>query len=350
MPKSMQAVPTFEVDLNALLNAADSRRTRSRQVKIGPSDLGTCRRRTAYKLARQKADNFPDKGKAIMGTLLHKGGLAAAKATHGGFTEVRVEDEIVRGSADWLRWDPIGLPICSDLKTKGKDTYDLVIRRDISIPHAWQINTYADLMRRGKWARVEKRFGQGEGVDVVEIEVMYLCRDDGRSHTRRVEFDQAIADEARAWAVEVADRLERDGIKRVPRDQPGPDMPGGVICRNCPFVNACWGPQDPVTLEREALDIPDHEMLEWMEIYDRERSIESEAKKRKEIARGHLNAQTPVTIEGWSLGWTGGKVTTITEPDTDAAIDLIERAGLAVPMRTYAKISSKSIQVKPPKK
>ena len=337
--------PVFDVDVNKVLNDWDRRRMRSRQVKTGASELGTCRRRLAYRLARQKPDNFTDKGQAIMGTIAHVGILAALRKAHGGTTEVKLEDDDVRGSADWLRFDPLGLAICSDVKTKGS-TYEQSIRQPITRPHLWQLSKYADLLRRGCYQKRERRLR--EPVDVVDIEVLTINRENGRSHSRRLPFDQAIADEATAWQQEVKDRLERDGINRVPRDQAGPDS-GANICANCPFLNACWGPQDSDGV-RPALDLPRDDLREHLIGYEEHRLVESEAKKRKELHRAHLNGQDPFKLsDGWELAWKGGKVTTVTEPDIDAVLEIVERAGLVIPMRTVDKVGTRSISVKPPK-
>lgn len=347
MAASKLGAPTFEVDLEAVLSAWDSRRARSKQKKPGPSSLGTCRRRMAYQIVRQRPDNGGDKKKAIQGTLLHRGVLAALKTAHGGLTEVKLEDERVRGSCDWLRYDPLGLAIVSDVKTVGKDVYEPRIRGDISKPHLWQTMTYGDLLRRGAIAANEKRIA-AEPVDVVDVEIITLCRDDGRSESRRIPFQQDVADEAWAWLTEVEDRVAVDGVNLVPRDEAGPD--NSYICPSCPFLNACWGEQDNEGRRRPLL-LPSDELRDHLVAYEEARLVEKEAAARKKLARAHLDGQDPQkTSDGWSLGWTGGKVTTSEVVDVEGLVGLVESAGLAVPMRTIEKVGPVSIAVKPPKR
>lgn len=338
---------TFDVDLGKILVDWDRRRKRSRQTKLGPSSVGECRRRAAYIIARQPYDNWGDPLKAIMGTLLHRESLKACRTAHGGAIEVKLENERIRGSADWLRWDPLGLPILDDLKTKGKDVWDDVLRRNLTRPNLFQIHLYGDMLRRGEIADDERQIPR-EPVDVVEVEIIYLCRDDGRTASRRVPFEQDIADEAWAWLDEVEKRVEVDGVGLVPRDHPGPES--SVICRNCPFLRACWGEQDD-SGQRPPLPLGEEELREWVEEYEAARVVEAEAAKRKKLARGHLDGQEPQEwSDGWKLGWTGGNVSVVEEPDVDALVDLVQRAGLVVPIRQVEKRSSRNISVKPPKR
>lgn len=339
--------PVFDVDLRSVLDRMDSRRRRSRQRGPGASDLGTCRRRVAYKLSGQPVDNRGDKRKAIQGTLLHRGTLAALKTAHGGLTEVKVERPgVIRGSVDWLRFDPLGLPIVDDLKTTGKDNHDAAVRGPMSRPHLWQIHTYADLLRTGDIATAERRL-PAERIEVVEVEVLYLCRDDGRTDTRRVPFHQDIADEALAWLAEVQDRLATDGVKCVPRDLAGPDA--SVICRSCPFVRDCWK-WDPDTDRREPLELAEPEVEEWARKYKEAARIESKAKDEKALARAHLDGQPAMTWpSGWQLKWNGGHPKWVEETDVEMLIDEFREAGLPLPTVRVNKARPASISVLPPK-
>lgn len=341
------ATPVFDVDLRAVLDGMDSRRRRSRQRGPGASDLGECRRRVAYKLAGQPVDNRGDKRKAIQGTLLHRGALAALKTAHGGLTEVRVDRPgVIRGSVDWLRFDPLGLPIVDDLKTTGKDNHESKVRGPMSRPHLWQIHVYADLLRTGDIAAAERRL-PAEPIEVVEVEVLYLCRDDGRTDSRRVPFHQDIADEALAWLEEVRLRTEIDGPAFVPRDLPGPHA--SVICRNCPFVRACWK-WNPDTDEREPLELAEPELEEWARRYKAAAVTESAAKDEKALARAHLDGQPAMRWpSGWELKWNGGGEKWVEEPDTDALVAEFEEVGLPVPTRSVNKAKAPSISVLPPR-
>ena len=341
----MTPTPVFDVNLRKVLDDMDRRRRRSRQKLPGPSDIGLCRRRTAYKIVGQPPDNPASKAKAIQGTLLHPPVLAALRAAHGGLSEVRVgRPGVIEGSADLLRHDPLDMAIVGDLKTCGKDTYDDVIRRPLRLEQEFQIMLYADMMRRGEIT--DKRL-PAEPIDVVEIEVYHLCRDDGRSWTRKLPFDQARADEAWAWLEEVHERIELDGIDQVPRDLPGPDV--SAVCAGCPFARDCWR-WDPATQTRQAVDLSDPAKEEWAVKYDTARTAETAAKKAKALARAHLHGQPAQTwASGWQLDWTGGGTKWIEEPDSDAMATEFVAAGLPVPTRLVETGRAPAIAVRPPK-
>lgn len=341
------AVPVFDVDLRQVLDDMDRRRKRSRQRGPGASDLGLCRRRVAYKLAGQPVDNWASKAKAIQGTLLHRGVLAALKAAHGGLTEVKVaRPGIIRGSADWLRFDPLGLPIVDDVKTTGKDNHESTVRGPIPRPHLWQFHAYADLLRRGEFAPVERRLPH-EPIEVVDVEVQWLCRDDGRTAARRVPYQQDVADEAFAWLAEVRGRVELDGVKFVRRDLPGPD--NSVICRQCPFVRDCWK-WDPDTEMRAPIELADAELEEWARKYKQAQIAEAAATAEKKLARAHLDGHPAMAWpSGWQLKWNGGGDRWVEEPDTDMLVAEFQDAGLPVPMRTVNRGRAASISVLAPK-
>lgn len=65
------------IDLQELLTkslvAHDSQRDRSKQVEIGPSSLGGCRRRVYHELIETPQTNQTEKLAAILGTFIHSG-------------------------------------------------------------------------------------------------------------------------------------------------------------------------------------------------------------------------------------------------------------------------------------
>lgn len=339
--------PVFDVDLRGVLDRMDARRRRSRQRGPGASDLGTCRRRVAYKLSGAPIDNPASKAKAIQGTLLHKVVLPALKTAHGGLIEVKVaRPGVLTGSLDWLRRDPLGLWIVDDVKTTARDNHEHTIRAPITRPHLWQVHAYADMLRRGEIAPGEKRL-PAEPVEVVDLEMLYLCRDDGRTAARRTPFVQAIADEAWAWLREVRDRLETDGLKQVPRDLPGPRE--SKICRGCPFARDCWK-WDPDTDRREPLELADPEMEQWLARYHAAQRAEAAAAAEKKLARAHLEGHPPVkSAGGWILKWNGGVPRWEDEPDVDMLVEEFRQAGLPVPTRRVNRARPASISVLAPK-
>src|SRR3712207_40640 len=86
--------------LAAAVRDLDSRRARSRQRMIGASELGECRRRAAYRIARRRPTNTRSGLQAFMGTELHRGVLRALRRQYGGLTEVGLKGEQVRGRSE----------------------------------------------------------------------------------------------------------------------------------------------------------------------------------------------------------------------------------------------------------
>ena len=73
------------------LHEKESKRPRSKQVQIGPSELGSCRRKVWYKLNNQPETNENElKLSAIMGTAIH-GAIEKALADN---KEVLIESEV----------------------------------------------------------------------------------------------------------------------------------------------------------------------------------------------------------------------------------------------------------------
>lgn len=342
--------PTFDVDMRAVLDAMDSRRARSRQKSIGASEVGGCRRRAAYRLSGTPVSNpNADKSKAIQGTMLHKPVLNALKVAHGGIVELKLQRPgVISGSADWLRFDPLGLPILSDLKTFGAYVFEARSRAaDLEVAHDYQLHIYADMLRHGQIAPKETRLPV-EPVDVVDIEVLMLCRDDGRTHTRRVPFKQSTADAAWKWLADVKAQVERDGGPQfVGRDHSGPD--NSAICRGCPFATACWG-WNPDTDTREPLQLDDVELGRWAVDYKAAALDEAAAKRQKDIAKAHLLGQPAQKFpNGYELKWSGGMPKWEEAPDMDAIRKLYERAGIELPTVKVNKGRAAAISVLLPK-
>src|ERR671927_984190 len=86
----------------AAVRDLDSRRARSRQRMIGASELGECRRRAAYRIARRRPTNTRTGLQAFLGTELHRGVLRALRRQYGGLTEGGVKGDPVKGRCDWL--------------------------------------------------------------------------------------------------------------------------------------------------------------------------------------------------------------------------------------------------------
>src|ERR671933_778470 len=200
--------------LAAAVRDLDSRRARSRQRMIGASELGECRRRAAYRVARRRPTNTSTGLQAFLGTELHRGVLRALRRQYGGLTEVGLRGEEVKGRCDW--WHA---GVVEDLKTTSRFGFERVLNR---------------------------RLPDGVGQDVEGLRLRYLSRDSGEDVVFEAEHDPALAAEAVLWLTDVYATVEAEGVDAVPRDGFGPGV--DTMCDWCPFLDLCWGPPvDPET-------------------------------------------------------------------------------------------------------
>jgi len=364
-------------DLTAAIRRVDARRTRSRQKKIGASDVGTCRRRTGYKLAGTRPTNEPTGLQAAMGTMLHKGVLDVLRREYGALTEVRLDSDLVRGHTDALYWYPADLEqqlgglsalrpvdvrrlemraelaaagldpdaaVTEDVKTKGLYAYQQVEDNGPRLSEWFQTHIYAWLARTGQTTDTRRGYPTGVRVPVETVRLRFLNRDSGESFSRETPYDPAITAEALGWIAQVLEQLEEGGPENVTRDGYGPET--SIICRSCPFLDACWGPPllGPEAHTRESQTVWDDVDVELalME-YVRGRDLEREGKQIKDRSRAVLDAAAPGSYGDNRLNWKRKRERQ--ELDTEQAIVLLEEAGLQVPMRW--RDPSRSIDVRP---
>ena len=131
--------------LAAAVRDLDRRRARSRQRMIGASELGECRRRAAYRVARRRPTNSATGLQAFLGTELHRGVLRTLRRQYGGLTEVGLKGEQVKGRCDW--WHS---PVVEDLKTTSRFGFERVLTRGVPTKHWFQVAVYAWLQHVDK--------------------------------------------------------------------------------------------------------------------------------------------------------------------------------------------------------
>jgi hypothetical protein len=145
---------------------------------LGASELGTCRRRTAYRLAGTVETNPGGGMTAALGTWIHKGALDVLRREYGALIEVRLASPLIRGKADALYPDA---GVVEDLKTKGRYVYAQTVDTGPRIGELFQVSIYGWLLREGHIA--DRRRGYPTGpVPVDTVRLRYLDRDTGASH------------------------------------------------------------------------------------------------------------------------------------------------------------------------
>jgi hypothetical protein len=313
--------------LAAAVRDLDRRRSRSRQRMIGASELGECRRRAAYRVARRRPTNTRTGLQAFLGTELHRGVLRALRRQYGGLTEVALKGEQVKGRCDW--WHA---PVVEDLKTTSRFGFERVLTRGVPVRHWFQVAVYAWLLRTGQTA--DRRLPAGSAQDVDGLRIRYLSRDSGEDVVFEAGHDPALTAEALMWLTDVYATVEEEGDEAVPRDGFGPGV--DTMCDWCPFLDLCWGlPVDPETegdVSRQSrLTVTDEDYVAAVRDYDAARAAENEARRSKEYARERLRGRSGPAGE-LHCEWSGGGLRT--QVDKDAAVERLAELGEVVPTRT----------------
>jgi len=325
-------------DLAAAVHELDSRRARARQRMIGASELGECRRRAAFRVARTKPTNVTTGMAAFLGTAIHKDVLKALVRMYGGHAEVRLQGEQIKGSCDWYCDG-----VVEDVKTVSKGRFEQIRTRGTPRKFRYQTITYAWLIATGQLATREKRIAGPQ--DVHTVRIRYICRDNGEDYIDEFPYDPALAAEAIMWLADVYAELEEVGTPElVTRDGFGPGIDS--MCDWCPFLDACWGPPIDPEVEgpdatRQARFVDDAGRSAAAADYDRYRAEENAAKRAKDFAKAQLAGWSGTTTTGFTVTWSGGRETA--EVDKDSALDRLVDLGETLPTRT--KVTARQIRV-----
>ncbi|WP_180685934.1 PD-(D/E)XK nuclease family protein [Streptomyces gossypiisoli] len=337
----MTLIAERPVSLWPAAHAADARRPRSLQTKIGASDT-VCARRAGYLLHGRTPTDGGEKRKAILGTWLHAGILSAAREEFGWITERRVEDETIRGHIDAVQLDshtaaklpkrlrpslPAEETTVEDVKTKSTYQWDSILRYGASDAEIRQVFLYADLLRSEGFADIEgqRQLARLGPVNVGRIRFRFINRDNGDDHVQEMAFSSERARTARWWVEQVRSAASPEDL---PRTFQGPGL--SVICDNCPFKTACWG---SVAAGRRPQSILIHDdaerekvLAEYVEVSEQIKPL----KERQKFLRAQLDGSEPGVYGDNVLTWSGGNPTKT--DDVDAMVALYRRAGLEVPM------------------
>jgi hypothetical protein len=287
--------------IDALVKKDDSR-PRSKQVQIGVSSLGGCRRQVWHTLQGHAKTNPTSRLAAIMGTAIHATIEEAFKKTAGVMIEHRIEakdgyppatidfyDEVEGEVVDW-----------KTIKLSGRDFF-------ISKQKRWQVQTYGFLLAR-------------EGYPVRTVTLVGIPRDgdEGDIIVHSEPYDEAIALEAFAWLADVQARTEA----------PAPERDATSFCKKyCSFYgDLCKGIGPDLSGEAITDDNATQAALRYKQILIEEKSLAAE----KDGVKSALEGVAGVTIDGIKVSWSevAGRQT----PDLDTIKALLPD----VPMKTGA--------------
>jgi len=199
------------VDIKEMLakavTAYDGQRDRSKQVKIGPSAIGGCRRRVYHNIMRTPTTNDTTMNSlpAIMGTYIHAG-IAEAITREDPFgdnflIEQQFETEKITGNIDLFIKD-IGLVI--DWKT----TKVKSMRYSPSKSNIYQVQVYGWILEQN-------------GHKVNEVALVYIPRDGDIADIRvhREAYSEEIALEGLKWLDEIYNIVDAKAQPPAPEEK-----------------------------------------------------------------------------------------------------------------------------------
>lgn len=183
--------------LTKSLKAFDAGRDRSKQVEVGPSSLGGCRRQVWHELKQTPVTNKDTESlAAIIGTFIHSGIEKAIRREDPFGDNFLIEQTVqhgdLKGHVDLFIKD-LGLVV--DWKTKTVRN----LRYFPSEAERWQVQTYGWLLTK-------------MGYQVNEVSLVAIPRDGSMAEIRvhREPYDAPTAEAALAWLEEIKSVVEQD--------------------------------------------------------------------------------------------------------------------------------------------
>ena len=255
----------FLVDI---LHAKENSRARSNQKEVGPSELGSCRRKVWYKLNEQPETNDNElKLAAIMGTAIH-GAIESALAT----ADPEGKKYVVESEVVWQGikahidlWIPETGDVV-DWKTVKKSNLSYFPSKQ----QRWQVQVYGYLLEKS---------GQGKPNFV---NLVAIARDgneeDIKVHTEP--YDPTLAEEALAWLADVKSRTQA----------PEPERDANFCKNYCKYYDAtgqlgCVGLKKETGTSTEVI-IEDTEVdknaLHYLQLDEKIKDLEKERDSYKE--------------------------------------------------------------------
>lgn len=192
--------------LTKSLKAFDAGRDRSKQVEVGPSALGGCRRQVWHKLKQTPKTNTDTESlAAIIGTFIHAGIEKAIRREDpfgdNFLIEQTVEFNGLKGHVDLFIKD-LGLVV--DWKTKTVRN----LRYFPSESERWQVQAYGYLL-------------SNSGYQVNEVSLVAIPRDGSMAEIRvhKEAYDPAVAETALAWLEEIKTLVAEDAPAPEPTER-----------------------------------------------------------------------------------------------------------------------------------
>lgn len=289
-------MPLADLILDALIDH-ENEKPRSKQVRLGPSEIGGCRE---YMRNVMVGTPMQDNGRvwpvaAVVGTLLGAHIESVLAGAMGALTEVPVTTTLsngmkISGHADIVLPDKNAV-----VDAKSKDGFSTIRREGPSLENLIQVSVYAiglvqaGLLKEGCTAHLIYVDRSGKEQVLVEVEMDWetiLSFDE-----KATERTQDVID-----AQEHIDRGEVEYARDLRDKTPTFCYSEKVLC---PFRDACWKGSDwvpPILIE-------DPDILHIIHEFIEARDTEKESGQRRLIHREDLRGVQGMTADGWSVTW-----------------------------------------------
>lgn len=202
--------------LTGALNAQDSGRDRSKQIEIGPSQIGGCRRQVYYQLIDAPKTHEPDKLSSMMGTAIHAMIAEAIKRDDPFGDNFLIEQEMTA----------FGIPAHTDLYIRDKQlvvdwktTTKASLRYFPSEQQIMQVQLYAHMLK-------------ANGENPKEVALVTLARDGKMEHimVHSEPYNPQVAEDGLQWLEEVKQAAEKKEI-------PAPEKPKHFCFASCSWYD-----------------------------------------------------------------------------------------------------------------
>jgi hypothetical protein len=291
-------MPLADLILDALIDH-ENEKPRSKQVRLGPSEIGGCRE---YMRNVMVGTPMQDNGRvwpvaAVVGTLLgtHIESVLAQRV--GALTEVNVTTTLPNGLKINGHADIVLVKENAVVDAKSKDGFATVRREGPSLENLVQVSTYAvglvqaGVLKPGCTAHLIYVDRSGNEQTLVEVEMDW--------ETILSHVDKAV--ERTNEVLEAQEHIDQGEVEyaRDLRDKtPSFCYSEKVLC---PFRDACWRGSDWVPPKM----IEDPDLLHIISEFIQARDAEKEAGERRMVHRENLRDVNGMTPDGWSVTWSG---------------------------------------------
>jgi len=267
------------------LHEKENKRPRSKQVQVGPSELGGCRRKVWYKLNDQPTTNENElKLAAIMGTAIHGAIETALKGNKEVVLEAEVEYQGMKAHVDCFFPDTGDVVDWKTVKAKNLNYFPTLQQR-------WQVQTYGYLIEQSGLGKVHN------------VHLVAIPRDgderDIKVHSEP--YDESVALEALSWLAAIKEST----------DAPAPEREENYCKFYCKYYDAsgemgCVGlkkgsgkTEYPIIEDSEA----DKNALEYLQLDAKIKELS----ERKDALKESLTGLLGVTKSGIQVQWTAVK-------------------------------------------